>query len=656
MGGDGNDFIDGQQGNDTILLGAGDDTVQWDPGDGSDKVEGGTGADTMLFNGSAGSEAFTLSANGQRTQLTRNLGSIVMDINDVETITINALAGTDTVTIDNLAGTDVTTVNVNLAGTIGGAAGDAAPDTVVVNATGGNDIVDVLGAGASVSVIGLPATVNVTGSEGANDHLLVAGGNGNDKLTATTLAAGVVQLTLDGGDGNDTLLGSQGADMLIGGDGNDVIFGDNGNDTLVMGAGNDVVQWAPGDGNDTVEGGDGFDALQFTGANIGETFDIVASNGRALLFRDVASITMDTDGVETIEVKALDGADTFNVGDLGGTDVVKVDIDLQGSNGGGDGAVDSVTVNGTQGADAIEVAGDGNGLQVSGLHTTTGISFNEAHDKLTLNGLGGDDVIDASKLAAGKVMLAINGGLGNDTMFGSEGDDLITGGDGNDVALMGFGDDTFVWNPGDDNDTVEGQGGFDTLLFSGANVSENITISANGDRVLFTRDIASVTMDLDDVEQIDFQAKGGSDTITVNDMTGTDLAEVNIDLSATPGGGGDGAVDTIVINATSGDDVVIVAGDNGMLSVLGLSTQVNIFNFEAHDKLIINTLGGDDVIEASSLFAGISITGNGGEGDDVLLGGEGADVLNGDAGDDVLIGGLGIDILNGGTGDNILIQ
>jgi Ca2+-binding RTX toxin-like protein len=221
---------------------------------------------------------------------------------------------------------------------------------------------------------------------------------------------------------------------------------------------------------------------------------------------------------------------------------------------------------------------------------------------------------------------------------------------------MGFGDDTFIWNPGDDNDTVEGQAGFDTMLFNGANVAENITISANGGRALFTRDIAGVVMDLDDVEEISFQARGGADTITVNDMSGTDLTEVNIDLSATPGGGGDGAVDTIVINATSGDDVVIVTGDNGMLSVLGLSTQINIFNFEAHDKIIINTLAGDDVIEGSGLDAGISLTGNGGDGHDVLIGGAGADVLGGDAGDDVLIGGLGIDILNGGTGDNILIQ
>lgn len=655
MGGDGNDFIDGQQGNDTAFLGAGEDVFQWDPGDGSDVVEGQDGTDTVLFNGSAGNEVFAISANGARTVLTRNLGSIVMDLNDVEKLNINALNGTDTVTINDLSGTDVTTVNVNLSGTIGGTIGDGQADNVAVHGTSGSDLIDVFGAGMSVSVIGLQTTVNITNAEGALDRLTVVGGNGNDRITATTLPTGVVQLTLDGGAGDDTILASQGADMLIGGAGNDFMFGDNGDDVAFMGTGNDVYQWNPGDGNDTIEGEDGFDALQFFGSSIAENFDIFANVGRAMLVRDVATVTMNTDGVESLQLRAFGGADNITVGDLSGTDVTNVSIDLQGPLG-GDGFVDSITVNASQGADVFGVTSNSGGIQVFGLHAATNISFNESHDRLTLNGLGGDDVIDASALAAGAVTLTINGGLGNDVMRGSAGNDLISGGDGNDVALMGFGDDTFIWNPGDDNDTVEGQAGYDTMLFSGANVAENITISANGARALFARDIANVVMDLNGVEEISFQARGGADTITVNDMAGTDLTQLNIDLSATPGGGGDGGVDTIIINATSGDDVVLVAGDNGMVSVFGLATQINIFNFEAHDRIIINTLAGHDVIEASALGAGVSLFGNGGEGDDVLIGGAGNDVLGGDAGDDVLIGGPGLDILNGGTGDNILIQ
>ena len=113
------------------------------------------------------------------------------------------------------------------------------------------------------------------------------------------------------------------------------------------------------------------------------------------------------------------------------------------------------------------------------------------------------------------------------------------------MALLGAGDDTFVWNPGDGSDTVEGQAGTDTLLFNGANINEKIDVSANGGRVRFTRDVANITMDLNGVEHINFTALGGADNITVNDLAGTGVTQVNIDLAATPGSGaGDGAADT----------------------------------------------------------------------------------------------------------------
>ena len=151
-------------------------------------------------------------------------------------------------------------------------------------------------------------------------------------------------------------------------------------------------------------------------------------------------------------------------------------------------------------------------------------------DSLTVNGLAGNDTINASGLKAGQVNLTINGGDGDDKITGSQGNDLVFGGRGNDVALLGAGDDTFVWNPGDGSDTVDGQAGNDTLLFNGANINENINISANGGHARLSRDVANITMDLDNVETIDVNAKGGADTITVNDLSKTDVKKVNIDL------------------------------------------------------------------------------------------------------------------------------
>jgi Ca2+-binding RTX toxin-like protein len=661
-GGDGNDVIDGGRGNDVAFMGAGDDTFVWNPGDASDTVEGQGGLDTMLFNGSNVGENINLSANGSRLRLTRDVGNIVMDMNSVQQVDVNALGGADTITVGDLTGTGVASVNLDLASPPGSGTGDGQADTVILNGTNSADNIQVAGAGTGYTVSGLHGLVTVSGSEGTSDQLVVNALGGDDTINASALPAGVVQLTVDAGAGNDQIVGSQGADVLIGGDGNDSVNGGRGNDVAFLGAGDDTFVWNPGDGSDTVEGQAGFDTMLFNGSNANEKIDISANGQRVRFFRDVANVTMDLNDVEGIDFNALGGADTVTVNDLTGTGVSQVNLDLATppGSGTGDGQADSVIVNGTNGADQISVAGSVSGITVSGLAALVHVSGTDpSSDQLTVNALAGDDTIDASHLAANAIVLALNGGAGSDLLIGSPGNDTISGGTGNDVALMGAGDDTFVWNPGDGSDTVEGQAGFDTMLFNGSNVGEKIDISANGSRVRFFRDVANITMDLNGVEGIDFNALGGADTITVNDLTGTDVSQVNLDLASPPGSGvGDGQADSVIVNGTNGDDTVIASGDASGVAVIGLAARVNITGAEvANDRLTVNTLGGNDVLDASSLSAdAIPLTVNGGDGDDVLIGGAGNDTLNGDAGDDVLIGGPGLDILDGGTGDNILIQ
>src|SRR5207248_8608469 len=140
--------------------------------------------------------------------------------------------------------------------------------------------------------------------------------------------------------------------------------------------------------------------------------------------------------------------------------------------------------------------------------------------------------------------------------------------------------------------------------------------------------------------------------ITVHSLAGTDVTQVNLDLAASAGGG-DGAADTVTVEGTSGDDVIVAAGDASGVAVSGLAAQVNIVGAEAaSDRLIVSALAGDDVVDASALAVGaIQLTADGGDGDDVLIGGSGNDVLSGGAGDDVLIGGPGQDTLDGGPGN-----
>ena len=187
------------------------------------------------------------------------------------------------------------------------------------------------------------------------------------------------------------------------------------------------------------------------------------------------------------------------------------------------------------------------------------VSGQGGSDTITLDELNG--ALPAAFLEGGDGNDTITGGSGADQLFGGNDNDVVFGGRGNDTASLGAGDDVFVWNPGDGSDTVEGEDGVDTLLFDGllftpVNVNENIDISANGDRVLFSRDVANVTMDLHGVEGIIFGVSGGADNITIDDVSGTDLAlsGVSIDL-----GGSDGSVDTVTVNGKADSDTINIS-------------------------------------------------------------------------------------------------
>ena len=170
LGGGGNDFVDGDQGSDTAFLGAGNDVFRWDQGDGSDKVHGGSGFDEMVFNGFANPENFTLSAQGEHTLFTRVQGNIVMDLDSIEKVTVNAFGGADTVTLNDPTGTDVKAIDVNLG--LNGQ-GDGAVDTININDDDHLSVVN--NGGGNLTILGLSgATVHVTGFE-ATDHLVING-------------------------------------------------------------------------------------------------------------------------------------------------------------------------------------------------------------------------------------------------------------------------------------------------------------------------------------------------------------------------------------------------------------------------------------------------------------------------------------------------
>jgi Ca2+-binding RTX toxin-like protein len=240
-GGTGNDTISGSNGNDIALLGSEDDVFQWDPGDGSDVVEGQDGADTMVFNGSNANENFDVSANGQRVRFFRNVANITMDTDGVEKIDLNALGGVDNLVVHDMAGTALVDIDTDLAATPGSGTGDGSPDSVTAQGSAGDDVVVVAGQGSDVQIAGLAINLTVSGAESANDRLTVSAGDGSDVVDASGLTAGSMALTIDGGIGDDVLIGGDGDDSIAGGEGDDVLIGGPGTDTLDGGPGDDTL-------------------------------------------------------------------------------------------------------------------------------------------------------------------------------------------------------------------------------------------------------------------------------------------------------------------------------------------------------------------------------------------------------------------------------
>lgn len=214
------DVIYGNRGADTISGNQGPDVIVWTNGDGSDTVNGNQGQDTQVVEGNpTASESFTLGAGNAGDALFQRTSpaAFQLDIENVESLHLHSLGGSDQFTVQNLAGTSIRDVWYR-----------------------GGDGAD------SLSAQGTSTPISAEGEAGADD---LRGGSGDDQL--------------DGGAGTDTLRGQGGDDRLSGGAGTDSLFGGTGRDVLAGGAGNDQLSGGAGadfflvkqaEGNDTIQG------------------------------------------------------------------------------------------------------------------------------------------------------------------------------------------------------------------------------------------------------------------------------------------------------------------------------------------------------------------------------------------------------------------
>jgi Ca2+-binding RTX toxin-like protein len=278
IGGAGNDRLNGLGGNDTLDGGSGDDSMFGSTGDdtyivdavGDDVSEfANEGADTIQ----TALAAYTLGANLENLTLTGS-GDVDGYGNAADNVIIgnsgiNVLAGlegNDSITAgggnDFVAGGDG---NDTLVGGTGVQilSGDSGDDTIVFNfqdwyANGGEG----LDTGVLDSTDGYEIDLNLFSFE------KFVGGSGSDKI----FTSGGHWMEVDGGAGNDVILGTSQGDILRGGNDTDLIVGYGGNDVISGQNGNDRLD---GDvGNDIVTGGTGNDGFAFGSFGVAN-YDIV---------------------------------------------------------------------------------------------------------------------------------------------------------------------------------------------------------------------------------------------------------------------------------------------------------------------------------------------------------------------------------------------
>lgn len=301
LAGAGNDQINGLAGNDLIFAEAGSDTITWNaPNGGYDVVAGhgfvnDGGTDMLIVNGDGTETGFTMytvaawvDAGGAQpldplseiiiTRTANGVETAIMEIRGIEEIAINGVQGIETI---NAVGDFALT--------------SLAPNTIFVNGTAGDEIIDFAG------------------------------------FLSTQ------RLVVDAGDGRDIITGGAGNDILMGG------------------AGRDDITWSVGGGSDVVDGGADRDTFTANGDASDETFRVYAAGswtGAPLEAGTDIVITRMVAGGEEAVIAQLANIEEIQINTGGGVNNVEVFGDFNPTSL----AFNTITVNGTDGDDSIDIS------------------------------------------------------------------------------------------------------------------------------------------------------------------------------------------------------------------------------------------------------------------------------------------------------------
>ncbi|MBL4589953.1 MAG: type I secretion C-terminal target domain-containing protein [Alphaproteobacteria bacterium] len=571
-GGTSTDVLHGGDGNDNLSGKFGDDTLHGDAG--ADRLWGGYGDDTLY----GGDDNDTLRGDDGADSLYGEAGNDIL------------YGGNGDDLLDGGDGDDFLYGNDGLNQIYGGAGNDK------ISGGADDDFID--GGADQDSIHGWSGNDTINGGSG-ND--VIAGDDGDD--------------IIHGDDGNDMIVGDAGDDTLYGDAGDDRLVGHVGNDTLYGGIGNDILEGHldddilnGGDGNDYLYGGDGNDTLNGDAGNDvlyasiltqapDDSQDIIGANSTVFysavtgnFYQYVAGAFTWDESNTAAQATSLEGNNGYLVTITSAEEQSLIENIVTGYawTGGSDtnteGSFEWLT--GPEAGDAVTYTNWYNGSPTSNSATNDHVlllnntnnqewyAYTSTYNAGYVVEWTGADIITVNPHyydSSGETNI-LNGGAGDDQLFGAEGADLLDG--------------------GLDNDLINGGGGIDTVTFLSATGGVNVNL-VNGTA---TGNGSDTLTSIENVEGTSF-----NDTIrgdgTDNVLNGNDGNDTIF------GGSGN---DTI--NGGAGDDIIYATTDGAGLTyqdILAefsfLSYSVDTGNFYQYVSTTSNWAGADAAAQASNV-------------------------------------------------------
>ena len=287
------------------------------------------------------------------------------------------------------------------------------------------------GLSASFSLYGSGTADTITFAPAGVQQIFVYAGSGNDVISAAN--------------GNDSLRGDGGNDTLLGLGGNDSLDGSGGIDSLDGGTGNDYIIARAGD---RAYGGNNDDLISIT-----ESLVALVSGGTGF-------DTLRLEAGYDISGATITGIDQLN---LNGTVMLTAtQLGTLGTVAGYSPGFTSASVKLTAGGTAVVnlSATLSAGFTLTGSAQADNIKFNASYfgPISTYGGFGND---------------SLTSGSGNDYLRGEQGNDTLSGLSGNDTQEGGSGADLLIGGLG--IDTLYGGSGRDTFQFATATASPTAT-------------------------------------------------------------------------------------------------------------------------------------------------------------------------------------